>query len=96
MPTDTLRIERHEKTLAFHGALTRPALAAAWKQASVLLEGIEQLDIGAASAIDSAGMALLAALSARLPNAQIIGQPAGFDELRNAYRLDAQLQMSVN
>lgn len=41
-------------------------------------------------------MALLAALSARLPNAQIIGQPAGFIELRDAYRLNAQLQMSVN
>ncbi|PJK09157.1 anti-sigma B factor antagonist [Lysobacteraceae bacterium NML95-0200] len=82
--------------MVFRGALTHPTAAAAWQQASALLEGIEQLDIGAASAIDSAGMALLAALSARLPNAEIIGQPAGFTELRDAYRLDAQLQMSVN
>ncbi|PJK14028.1 anti-sigma B factor antagonist [Lysobacteraceae bacterium NML07-0707] len=96
MPTDALNIERREKTLVFRGALTRPTAAAAWQQASALLAGIEQLDIAAASAVDSSGMALLAALSARLPNAQIIGQPAGFIELRDAYRLDAQLQMSVS
>ncbi|MDO4709899.1 MAG: anti-sigma B factor antagonist [Pseudomonadota bacterium] len=96
MPTDTLSITRHEKALVFDGALTRPNAAAAWPQASALLAGVEQLDIRAASAIDSAGIALLAALAARLPSAAIIGQPAGFTELRDAYRLDAQLQTSVN
>ena len=35
-------------------------------------------------------------VTARLPNTQIVGQPTGFTELREAYRLDAQLQMSVS
>ncbi|PJK09025.1 anti-sigma B factor antagonist [Lysobacteraceae bacterium NML08-0793] len=96
MPTETLRIERLDTALVFTGALNRATVATAWRQTSQLPPGIEQLDIRAVSPLDSTGMALLATLTARLPNAQIVGQPAGFTELREAYRLDAQLQMSVS
>ena len=41
--------------------------------------------------VDSAGLALLAGLSARLGIAEVTGSPPGLADLRRAYRLDDTL-----
>jgi len=86
---------RRDDALVFDGALDRAAATALWPQASRALDGIRALDLSAVSRVDSAGLALLAELLARL-RAQgaapvLIGQPAGLAELRDAYRLGAEL-----
>ncbi|MDR6139715.1 phospholipid transport system transporter-binding protein [Pseudoxanthomonas sp. SORGH_AS 997] len=64
MSTATLR--REGTALVFSGALDRAAAQALWPSAQRALDGARRLDVSAVSALDSAGLALLVALAARL------------------------------
>ena len=52
-----------------------------------LLAGVERFDLARVDRVDSAGVALLAALAARTGGVSIDGAPLGLAELRGAYRL---------
>ncbi|RMH90906.1 STAS domain-containing protein [Lysobacter pythonis] len=93
--TETHTLIRHGDALVFGGALTRPVVASAWREALTLLPGAARLDITALAAIDSAGLALLSALSTRAGGLAIDGLPPGFTELRDAYRLDSRLTCAI-
>lgn len=94
MPTSdegaVVEIVREGDVLRFRGTLWRARLARAWRRLPPLA-GVRTIDIAAVDAIDSAGLALLAEVAARCGGAAIAGAPAGFAELRSAYRLDAGL-----
>lgn len=84
-------VERDDETLRFAGALTRAQVPALWTR----LRGEARarvLDLHAVSAVDSAGLALLAQLAAA--DVEILGHPPGLDELRAAYRLDGKLRFA--
>ncbi|WP_206861893.1 STAS domain-containing protein [Lysobacter changpingensis] len=76
-------------TLAFGGVLERAAVASLWSQ--LRAAKARRLDLSAVESVDSAGLALLAGLSARLGIAEVIGSPPGLADLRRAYRLDETL-----
>lgn len=84
-------VRRDGERLVFSGALDRPSCAGVWKQLQPLLAGVKVLDVAAISQVDSAGLALLAELASRNPQASLLGSPPGLDELRAAYRLDHRL-----
>ena len=71
--------------------MDRAACAGLWKQLQPMLGAVRTLDLGAVGEVDSAGLALLAEVSARSPGASLEGAPEGLTELRAAYRLDAKL-----
>lgn len=77
--------------LAFAGALDRAAAARLWPSASQSLAGVQRIVLTEVTTVDSAGLALLAELAARLRAAGVVprieGEPAGLAELRTAYRL---------
>ena len=81
--------------LIFAGALDRAAAAALWPTASKMLAGAQRIVLTKVTSVDSAGLALLAELAARLRAAgaapHIEGEPAGLSELRTAYRLTSGL-----
>jgi phospholipid transport system transporter-binding protein len=81
--------------LVFAGALDRSAAAALWPSASKTLAGVQRIVLTKVTSVDSAGLALLAELAARLRAAgaapHIEGEPAGLSELRTAYRLTTGL-----
>lgn len=84
-------IRRDGDALVFAGALDRAAAAALWAQAAAQLPGVQRFVLTNVTTVDSAGLALLAELAARLRAARadvsIEGEPAGLSELRAAYRL---------
>lgn len=84
-------MRRDGDALAFAGALDRAAAAALWGPASRALAGTQRIVLTEVTTVDSAGLALLAELAARLRAAgvtpRIEGEPAGLAELRSAYRL---------
>lgn len=83
--------ERDGDALAFAGTLDRAAAVALWNPASKALAGAQRIVLTRVTTVDSAGLALLAELAARLRamgvEPGIEGEPAGLDELRAAYRL---------
>ena len=84
-------VERAGDTMRFAGPLTREAIAALWRLARPL-DGVRVFDLTAVSRVDSAGIALLAELAARLPAApSIVGEPDGLRALCAAYRLGPTL-----
>ncbi|MBW8824094.1 MAG: anti-sigma B factor antagonist [Xanthomonadales bacterium] len=90
MSERTSSVELQEGRLVFDGALLRPALAVLWPR----LENtgaISAIDLAHVARIDSAGIALIGWLADKHPQAVITGSPAGYEDLRNAYRLDAHL-----
>ncbi|TBV72266.1 STAS domain-containing protein [Pseudoxanthomonas winnipegensis] len=94
MSTATLR--REGTALVFGGALDRAAAQALWPSAQRALDGAQRLDVSAVSALDSAGLALLVALAARLRAAgsgpvTVEGAAPGLAELCAAYRLTPAL-----
>jgi phospholipid transport system transporter-binding protein len=92
MPAAEARIERDGEALRFAGALDRAAAATLWPRALPLLGGVRRFDLGAVSAVDSAGLALLAELAARAGGGvTLAGHPPGLAALGEAYRLDAGL-----
>ena len=84
-------VAREGDAVVFRGALDRAAVAAVWARAQPLLDGATRLDLTAVTTVDSAGLALLAELAGRVPGAALHGEPAGFADLRAAYRLDPAL-----
>ncbi len=90
-PATEATVNREGDTLVLAGALDRAAAAALWPSCSRALSGVQRLVLTKVTSVDSAGLALLAELAARLRDAgttpDIVGQPAGLLELRTAYRL---------
>ena len=85
-------VAREGDALVFTGALSRVAVAGLWARALANLAGVRRFDLGGATSVDSAGLALLAALAARAGNGVVVtGDPPGLSALRDAYRLDAGL-----
>ncbi len=90
MASNPASVQRNGTALVFGGVLDRTAVTTLWPSLSSL-EGVRQLDLTAVTRVDSAGLALLAELAARLRGQgsapDIVGSPAGFNELSAAYRL---------
>lgn len=84
-------VRRDGDALVFGGALDRAAAASLWSTSNRLLFGAQRFVLTDVTSVDSAGLALLAELAARLRDAGttpgIVGEPAGLLELRTAYRL---------
>ncbi len=99
MPASTdaaTQVTRAGEALRFAGALSRAQVAALWRRLPPL-DGVRTLDLTAVSAIDSAGLALLAEIAERsgaAPDVIVSAQapPDGLAELQAAYRLDAGLR----
>ncbi|WP_119716876.1 STAS domain-containing protein [Cognatilysobacter tabacisoli] len=81
--------------LVFGGTLDRAAVARLWPQLQAVPADTARLDLTAVEAVDSAGLALLVELRARLPRAAVVGSPPGLSELRAAYRLDEALAFAA-
>ena len=90
MASNSASVHRTGTSLVFSGLLDRAAVTALWPSLTAL-DGVQQLDLAAVSKLDSAGLALLAELAARLrangTAPTIIGSPDGFTDLSAAYRL---------
>jgi len=84
-------VTRQDGNLVFSGALDRAAAAQLWSSLQKQLDGVRQFDLSGVSRVDSAGLALLAELAARIGGVTVIGRPVGLDELRAAYRLEDNL-----
>ena len=80
-------VVRDGNALRFSGALLRDAVPAVWRQGMPLLAGVDRFDLARVDRVDSAGVALLAALAARTGGVSIDGAPHGLADLRGAYRL---------
>src|SRR5690606_10709505 len=90
--SDPASVRREGDTLVFRGALVRDAIAGLWPDALAALGGARLLDLAAVPRIDSAGIAMLSALSERAGGGLATsGRPEGFEELRAAYRLSPPL-----
>ena len=91
MPASDASVQRDWDALVFTGALDRAACPLLWADASKVLAGTQRIVLTSVTTVDSAGLALLAELAARLRAAgatpQMEGEPAGLSELRTAYRL---------
>lgn len=90
--SDSAQVRRQGDAVVFTGALVRDAIGGLWPQAIAALDGASSLELAAVSHIDSAGLALLSALSARGGGLALGGSPEGLDELRAAYRLSPSLE----
>ena len=81
--------QHRDGTLVMSGVLDREAVVALWPRLAATGLSLHTLDLQQVSAVDSAGLALLAELAG--PGVTLLGQPEGLDELRTAYRLDPHL-----
>lgn len=99
MASNPASVSRQDTALVFSGVLDRAAVTALWPalQAS---SGVQVLDLTAVPRVDSAGLALLAELAARLraqgSAPRFNGAPAGFNELGAAYRLAPSLDFNAS
>lgn len=85
-------VRRDGASLVFAGALQRAVVARLWPQALASVAGADRFDLRAVSAVDSAGLAMLAELAARAGTGiDVDGAPAGLHALCAAYRLDSGL-----
>ena len=80
----TVAVSRRDDALVFDGVLTRPVVASAWRTALPLLGGVARIDLGAVSRVDSAGLAMLAALARRAGIDRIDGTPEHADVMGDA------------
>jgi phospholipid transport system transporter-binding protein len=96
MPRTDATLARAGDALRFTGPLSRDAVAPLWRQAVPQLAGVQRFDLTAVTAIDSAGIALLAELAARCAApVSLDGTPPGLGELRAAYRLAPDLGFAL-
>ena len=98
MASDAIaRVE--DDALHLAGTLDREAVELLWPQLMRQVGGLRRLDVQAVERVDSAGVALLAELAARLRDngggSIIAGAPAGLDDLRTAYRLSPALDFNT-
>ena len=95
MPASDASVQRDGDALVFTGALDRAACTGLWADASKVLAGAQRIVLTSVTTVDSAGLALLAELAARLrasgATPQLEGEPVGLSELRTAYRLTSGL-----
>ncbi|MGG6462954.1 STAS domain-containing protein [Solilutibacter silvestris] len=91
MTDSAASVELQDGRLVFDGALLRPALAALWPRLAKA-GAISTIDLTRVPRIDSAGIALIGWLADNHPQAALTGTPAGYEELRIAYRLDDHLR----
>lgn len=93
----TARVEGDALHLA--GTLDRAAAITLWPQLMRQAATLRRLDLHAVERVDSAGVALLAELAARMRGnggGTLTGTPAGLDELRAAYRLSPDLDFTAS
>jgi len=86
-------------TLLLAGVLDRDAVVSLWPQLARGLGAARSLDLQAVERVDSAGLALLAELAARLRaqgGGRLVGAPAGLEELSAAYRLSPSLDFNAS
>ena len=83
-------VRRDGDALAFAGAVSAASVPALWNEARRLRAGASRLDLHDVTALDSAGLALLAELAADGP-LDAHGTPPGLTELCRAYRLTPTL-----
>jgi phospholipid transport system transporter-binding protein len=98
-------LRRDGEALLLTGALDRAGVIALWPQIGPsLLSGARVLDLRGVDRVDSAGVALLAELVARIRTGAstrqqaptLLGAPAGLEELTAAYRLTSQLEFQAS
>lgn len=83
-------VRRDGDALAFAGAIDAASVPALWSQVQAARSGAARLDLGAVTALDSAGLALLAELAGD-GALGVEGTPPGLAELCRAYRLTPTL-----
>ena len=66
MPASNASVQRDGDALVFTGALDRAACPLLWADASKVLVGAQRIVLTSVTTVDSAGLALLAELAARL------------------------------
>ena len=92
-------VRREGNVLLFSGVLDRAAVTTLWPELSGPVAGITVLDVGNVRRVDSAGVAMLAELAARVRATgsapSLSGSPAGLEELRAAYRLAPPLDFNA-
>lgn len=91
-----VRIHASDGVLHIAGALSRATVPTAWSRALPLLDGLRGIDVTDVSEVDSAGVALLAELAARVGHPAIQGDPSGLAALRSAYRLTDAMDFSTS
>ena len=84
-------MRRDGAALRLSGTLDRNAATSLWPQASAAVGDANVLDVTAVDVVDSAGLAMLVALAARMDDVRIEGAPRGMDDLLAAYRLTPTL-----
>ncbi len=90
MRATTASVRREGDALAFAGAVVAAHVPTLWSQAQAGRAGVARLDLTDVSALDSAGLALLAELAGDGALA-VAGTPPGLAELCRAYRLTPAL-----
>lgn len=85
------RVRREGAALRLSGPLDRDAASVLWPEASAAVDGARVLDVTAVDVVDSAGLAMLVALAARMDDVHVEGAPGGMSELLAAYRLSPTL-----
>lgn len=87
-------VVRDGDALIFSGVLDRAAATTLWPRLAAAT-GVQRIVLTKVTTVDSAGLALLAELAARLraggSTVRFEGQPAGFADLCAAYRLTPEL-----
>ena len=86
-PSAEATVRFDDGCLRIDGALVRAAVPGLWGRVHALHPAA--IDLAGVTRVDSAGLALLGALVARVPGVAVLGDPPGLSELRAAYRLDA-------
>lgn len=90
-------LDRDGALLRLRGRLDRANVPALWPQALRALAGAQGLDLRGVTVLDSAGLALLAELAARINGngpLQLEGTPPGLAGLCAAYRMTPHLVRS--
>jgi len=86
-------------TLHLSGELDRGAVTTLWPRIQATAGELRTVDLTAVPRVDSAGVALLAELAARVRQRGhallLTGSPAGLAELRAAYRLAPDLDFNA-
>ena len=99
MASNSTQAQLDQGTLRLSGTLDRSAVIALWPQLQAMADRVQVLDLAEVPQVDSAGVALLAELAARVRlqgrTLAVTGSPAGLTELEAAYRLSADLDFNA-
>ena len=91
MPATEGTVVRKDDALVFSGVIYRAAATSLWTCALEIFDGTQRIVLTEVTSVDSAGLALLAELAARMRacghDPHLEGQPPGLLELCTAYRL---------